>query len=79
MKPDLSRMLIGPAGLLIGALLYAQTGKLPEPQQHWAIGGLFALLGLTALWYGRREREAWVGWLGWALLAYGLLRAVLIR
>lgn len=79
MKPDLRRLFIGPAGLLIGFLIYPQIMKLPEPQQHWAVGAVFALLGIGAGLYGRNIGERWVQVLGVALILYGLLRALVLR
>lgn len=77
MKPDLSRLLLGPAGLMIGFLLYGWAMKQPEPQQNWAIGGMFALLGITTFFYARGER--WIQVLGAVLFVYGLLRAVILK
>ncbi|MBZ9753249.1 hypothetical protein K7W42_20640 [Deinococcus sp. HMF7604] len=77
MRPDLLRPLLGTLGLLIGFSLYALTGRLAEPWQSAAIGGLFALLGLSAWVYARGER--WIQVLGALLLIYGLLRVFVLR
>jgi hypothetical protein len=77
MRPDLLRPLLGTLGLLIGFTLYALAGKLAEPWQSAAIGGMFALLGLSAWVYARGER--WIQGLGLLLLIYGLLRATVLR
>ncbi|BBN96450.1 MULTISPECIES: hypothetical protein [Deinococcus] len=77
MRPDLLRPLLGTLGLLIGFTLYALAGKLAEPWQSVAIGGMFALLGLSAWVYARGER--WIQGLGLLLLIYGLLRATVLR
>lgn len=79
MRPDLSRLLLGPAGLLIGALIYAQVRTLPEPGQSLAVGALFGLLGLAAALYGRARQERWIIVLGAVLALYGLLRATILR
>ena len=42
MRPDLLRPLLGTLGLLIGFTLYALAGKLAEPWQSVAIGGMLA-------------------------------------
>ncbi len=77
MRPDLLRPLLGTLGLLIGFTLYGLAGKLAEPWQSVAIGGMFALLGLSAWVYARGER--WIQGLGLLLLIYGLLRATVLR
>ncbi|AKH17153.1 MULTISPECIES: hypothetical protein [Deinococcus] len=77
MRPDLLRPLLGTLGLLIGFTLYALAGKLAEPWQSAAIGGMFALLGVGAWVYARGER--WIQGLGLLLLIYGLLRATVLR
>ncbi|GGN37279.1 hypothetical protein [Deinococcus daejeonensis] len=77
MRPDLLRPLLGTLGLLIGFTLYALAGKLAEPWQSVAIGGMFALLGLGAWVNARGER--WIQGLGLLLLIYGLLRATVLR
>jgi len=77
MRPDLLRPLLGTLGLLIGFTLYALAGKLAEPWQSVAIGGMFALLGVSAWVYARGER--WIQGLGLLLLIYGLLRATVLR
>ncbi|GGL02215.1 hypothetical protein [Deinococcus radiotolerans] len=77
MRPDLLRPLLGTLGLLIGFTLYALAGKLAEPWQSVAIGGMFALLGVSAWVYARGER--WIQVLGLLLLIYGLLRATVLR
>ncbi len=77
MRPDLLRPLLGTLGLLIGFTLYALAGKLAEPWQSVAIGGMFALLGISAWVYARGER--WIQGLGLLLLIYGLLRATVLR
>ena len=77
MRPDLLRPLLGTLGLLIGFTLYALAGKLAEPWQSVAIGGMFALLGVSAWAYARGER--WIQGLGLLLLIYGLLRATVLR
>ncbi|MVN88830.1 hypothetical protein GO986_18990 [Deinococcus sp. HMF7620] len=77
MRPDLLRPLLGTLGLLIGFGLYALAGRLAEPWQSAVIGGLFALLGLSAWAYARGER--WIQVLGALLLIYGLLRVFVLR
>ncbi|MHA0042550.1 hypothetical protein [Deinococcus sp. PEB2-63] len=77
MRPDLLRPLLGTLGLLIGFTLYALAGKLAEPWQSAAIGGMFVLLGVSAWVYARGER--WIQGLGLLLLIYGLLRATVLR
>ncbi|PTA67524.1 hypothetical protein [Deinococcus arcticus] len=76
-KPDFLRPLLGTLGLLIGFGLYALVGRLAEPWQSVAIGGLFALLGLSAWVYAQGER--WIQVLALVLLIYGLLRALVLR
>ncbi|GAA0507953.1 hypothetical protein [Deinococcus depolymerans] len=77
MKPDLLRPLLGSIGLGIGFALYALAGRLAEPWQSAAIGGMFALLGASAWVYARGER--WIQVLGSVLIIYGLLRALVLR
>ena len=77
MKPDLSRMVLGPVGLALGFGLYASVGKLAEPWQSLLIGGMFALLGVSAFLYAQGER--WIQGLGALLFIYGLLRATVLR
>ncbi|GAA5437016.1 hypothetical protein [Deinococcus aquaticus] len=77
MKPDLLRPLLGSIGLGIGFALYALAGRLPEPWQSAAIGGMFALLGASAWVYARGER--WIQGLALLLIIYGLLRALVLR
>ena len=77
MRPDLLRPLLGTLGLLIGFTLYALAGKLAEPWQSVAIGGMFALLGLSAWVYARGER--WIQGLALLLIIYGLLRTFVLR
>ncbi|UBV42516.1 hypothetical protein LAJ19_12940 [Deinococcus taeanensis] len=77
MRPDLLRPLLGTLGLLIGFTLYALAGKLSQPWQSLAIGGMFAALGLSAWVYARGER--WIQVLGLLLIIYGLLRATVLR
>ncbi|MFC4454534.1 hypothetical protein [Deinococcus sonorensis] len=71
---NLSRQVLGLLGLVIGGVLYALTGRLVAPWDSVGVGVLFALLGLTALWYARGER--WIQVLGLLLLLYGVARAV---
>lgn len=77
MKPDLLRPLLGSIGLLIGFALYALAGRLAEPWQSAAIGGMFALLGVSAWVYARGER--WIQGLALLLIIYGLLRTFVLR
>ena len=77
MKPDLLRPLLGSIGLVIGFTLYALAGRLAEPWQSAAIGGMFALLGISAWVYARGER--WIQGLALLLIIYGLLRTFVLR
>ncbi|WP_291429866.1 hypothetical protein [Deinococcus sp.] len=77
MKPDLLRPLLGSIGLGTGFALYALAGRLAEPWQSAAIGGMFALLGASAWVYARGER--WIQGLALLLIIYGLLRAFVLR
>ena len=76
-KLDLSRTVLGPLGLAIGFALYAGAGQVDEPWRSVLIGAMFALLGGAALVYARGER--WIQGLGIVLIAYGLLRAAVLR
>ncbi|QFP78159.1 hypothetical protein [Deinococcus sp. AJ005] len=76
LNPDLLRPLLGTIGLMIGFGVYAVAGDLPQPWQRLSIGAMFALLGVSAVIYGRGER--WIQVLGGVLIAYGLLRALLL-
>lgn len=77
MKPDLIRPLISMAGLAIGFGLYALAGKLSEPWQNIAVGGMFMLLGISAWIYAAGER--WIQVLAALLLIWGVLRAFFLH
>lgn len=76
-KLDVSRAVLGPVGLAIGFALYAGAGRVDEPWRSVLVGAMFALLGGAAFAYGRGER--WIQGLGIVLIAYGLLRATVLR
>lgn len=77
MRPDLLRPLLGTIGLAVGFGLYSLAGRLAEPWQSLCIGAMFILLGAAAWFYAGDER--WIKVLGVILMAYGLLRAFLLR
>lgn len=77
MKPDLKRPLISMAGLAIGFGLYALAGKLNNPWQSVAVGGMFVLLGVAAWVYAAGER--WIQVLAVLLMLWGVLRAFFLH
>ncbi|EYB67092.1 hypothetical protein DEIPH_ctg052orf0103 [Deinococcus phoenicis] len=77
MRPDLPRPLISIVGLVLGFTVYALAGRAPEPWPGVLIGGMFALLGIAAWFYGRGER--WIQVLGVLLLVYGVVRMAFLH
>lgn len=65
------------AGLGIGFGLYALAGRLAEPWQSLAVGGLFALLALAAWVYAAGER--WIQVLAGLLLLWGIVRPFVLH
>ncbi|BDP43256.1 hypothetical protein DAETH_32250 [Deinococcus aetherius] len=77
MKPDLLRPLLGILGLAIGFTVYPLVNRAPDPWPDLLVGGMFALLGVSAWVYARGER--WIQVLGTLLMVYGLARMLFLR